>query len=540
MTRETELEAVRRQLAEANATLDAIRTGQVDAVLVAQGDGHEVYTLESADLPYREFIEQMDEGALSLDQSQTILYSNRYFAELVEVPRSEIVGQLFPAWLAPDSRRLFEVVISSGQVRQVAVTLISSSGNTVPVRLGIVPQGARGNRQTIAVISDQSIAERLQHEIEARDVAEAESSAKDRFLAVLGHELRNPIAALASSVDLLRHGTVDVDGSRRLYAGMSRQLFQLQSLLDDLLDLSRVVHGKISLNRTSISVAEVLANSREAVASLVESKRHQLVMNDVTEGLCIFADRTRIEQVLVNLLSNAARYTPDGGCISVSAKSSGEWVVVEVADSGIGIDSTGREAIFEPFVQLGEAGTGGLGIGLTLVKQLVELHDGAIEAESPGPDQGTTFRLRLPPSEAPPVSTAAPNSAMQAGLWTDSPILVVDDNAEAAELMTMLLETMGCKVATAYSGNEALLYVRGQLPGLIFLDLGLPDLSGYEVAKQLKAEHPHIHVIALTGFSHAEANAKVKEAGFDAHLIKPLRMIELQQVLSRFRQLARH
>lgn len=321
MSRDSELEAVRRQLAEAHATLDAIRAGQVDAVMVDRGDDREVFTLQSADLPYREFIEQMDEGALSLDDDLTILYGNRYFAELVGVSRSNLVGKRFREWLTPDSQVALRAVMQSGRPKQLAVTLLTTGGISVPVRLGVVPPGARQNRYAIVVVSDRSIAEQLQHEMEARDVAEAASSAKDKFLAVLGHELRNPVAALASSVDLLQNDLLQPDQTQAVHSNMSRQVFQLQSLIDDLLDLSRVVHGKITLQRRRVNVRQMLQHACGSVQNLVDARGHTLNVAEITEDLFVSADRTRLEQVVINLLANAIKYTPPHGRVELSVSS---------------------------------------------------------------------------------------------------------------------------------------------------------------------------------------------------------------------------
>lgn len=534
MSRDSELEAVRRQLAEAHATLDAIRAGQVDAVMVDRGDDREVFTLQSADLPYREFIEQMDEGALSLDDDLTILYGNRYFAELVGVSRSNLVGKRFREWLTPDSQVALRAVMQSGRPKQLAVTLLTTGGISVPVRLGVVPPGARQNRYAIVVVSDRSIAEQLQHEMEARDVAEAASSAKDKFLAVLGHELRNPVAALASSVDLLQNDLLQPDQTQAVHSNMSRQVFQLQSLIDDLLDLSRVVHGKITLQRRRVNVRQMLQHACGSVQNLVDARGHTLNVAEITEDLFVSADRTRLEQVVINLLANAIKYTPPHGRVELSARRVADDVVIEVTDTGIGFEGSRGMSIFEAFVQLGEQGMGGLGIGLTLVKQLVELHDGRVEAESPGPDQGATFRVVLPlidPSspDAPPAPSVRPS-----GKFAGMRVLVVDDNTDAADLLALLLQAMGCDTLTANCGQDALEAARDREPRLVFLDLGLPDLSGYEVAHGLRAQWPDVKLVALTGFSHEEAKSKVKAAGFDAHVIKPLRVEDLSDLLSRF------
>jgi len=538
MAQERELEIVRQQLAEAHATLDAIRSGQVDAVMVDLGHTHEVFTLQRADLPYREFIEQMAEGALSLDAKHTILYANPFVCELLGLPREEVVGQSLQRWLTPPSQRALDRAVSSGEVQNIPAELAPPLGDPVPVRLAVVPPGTHQNRRTILVVSDQRIMHQLQNVIEERDVAEAASSAKDRFLAVLGHELRNPLAALASSVELVGHESLGSEERQRIHAGMTRQLQQLQSLIDDLLDLSRVAHGKIVLKKEPVALSATIAQARESVEPQVLGKQQILYCDAVSADLVVEADRTRLEQILVNLLSNASKYTPSGGQLWLSVTPGPRRVEIVVKDSGIGLESGQTEQIFDPFVQLGEAGSGGLGIGLTLVRQLVELHGGSVAAESAGAGCGTSVRVTLPFDPA-LRSSRAPDGEADAGknLGAGVRVLVVDDNEDASELLSMLLELHGMVVKVVHRGAEVARAVESHHAELVLLDLGLPDVSGYDVARQLReAGHERLVILALTGFSHADARARVNEAGFDGHLVKPLNLEHLAGLTERFRE----
>lgn len=537
MSQERELEIVRQQLAEAHATLDAIRSGQVDAVMVDLGHTHEVFTLQRADLPYREFIEQMAEGALSLDPKHTILYANPFACELLGLPREEVVGQSLQRWLTPPSQRALDRAVASGEVQNIAAEVVPPRSNPVPVRLAVVPPGAHKNRRTILVVSDQRIAHQLQNVMEERDVAEAASSAKDRFLAVLGHELRNPLAALASSVDLVTHESLRPDERQRIHAGMARQLQQLQSLIDDLLDLSRVAHGKIVLKKESVSLAATIEQARESVEAQVLGKQQTLNYEPISEDVVLDADRTRLEQILVNLLSNASKYTPPGGDLWLSVTPGVETLEIEVKDSGIGLENGQTETIFDPFVQLGEAGSGGLGIGLTLVRQLVELHGGSVSAESSGPGCGTSVRVTLPFDPALHSSRVPIEPAAAATVASGVRVLVVDDNEDASELLSMLLELHGMVAKVVHRGRDVAGAVEAHRAELVLLDLGLPDVSGYDVARQLRqAGHDRLVIVALTGFSHADARARVNEAGFDGHLVKPLNLEHLAGLTERFRE----
>jgi len=528
-----ELEIVRRQLAEAHATLDAIRRGEVDAVMVDLGDDQQVFTLQNADLPYREFIEQMAEGALSLDRSHTILYCNRFLCELLGVGREALIGECLLEWLDSASRHAFEGIVDSGEPGSMGAALLRPDGDSVPVRLAVAPAGTN-RRRTSLVVTDQRTNRRLQHVTEARDAAEAASSAKDRFLAVLGHELRNPLAALTSSVALLQGDTIDQQRRQWLHDSMARQLAQLRSLVDDLLDLTRVAQGKIVLRKEKVSLAAVVSEAIEVVEGIITERGHTLVIEDIPTPLVVEADRTRLEQIIVNLLSNAAKYTARGGTITVVVRADDATVSLSVIDDGIGLEAEHLEHIFAPFAQIGEEGMGGLGIGLTLVRQLVELHGGTIQAFSEGAGRGTTFRIRLPRSRAhtpTPVPATPPGPQLPAGLR----VLVVDDNEDAADILSILLESRGLLVNAVYRGEDVLEAVREHDPGLVLLDLGLPDLSGYEVSRQLRdAGFERTVIVALTGFSHEDARSRVADAGFDDHVVKPITLERLASLFEQF------
>lgn len=530
----TELEIVRQQLAEAHATLDAIRCGEVDAVMVDTGDAHEVFTLQPADLPYREFLERMAEGALSLDADGLVLYCNQFLCGLLGLGREQLTGRPFSSFVLEGSRSEFEAALAASDSGSVAVTLRGAGERRVPVLLSYTPVGGGERRRTNLVVSDQRIRRRLQTVSAARDAAEAASTAKDRFLAVLGHELRNPLAALTSSVELLAHGAIDDQRRDWIHDSMARQLAQLRSLVDDLLDVTRIAQGKMVLRKAPVDIASVVADALESVSSLVNARKHTLVCEPIVERLEVFGDRTRLEQVIVNLVANAANYTEPGGRIELSARREGEHIRVEVVDTGVGIDAADIEHIFEPFAQVGEAGSGGLGIGLTLVRQLVELHGGTVEAESGGHGQGTTFRVSLPQGGEQPAPEPRPNPGqLPRGLR----VVVVDDNEDSAQLMALLLAGYGLEVESVHRGTEVLPAVERHRAKLVLLDLGLPDISGYEVAQQLRqAGHDELVIVALTGFSHASARQRAEQAGCDAHAVKPLKAAQLATMVARFHE----
>lgn len=535
-----EIESLRKQLAEANATLEAIRDGGVDAVVVGVDGTDEIFTLQSSDLPYRDFLEQMAEGALSLGPENEILYCNQFLCDLIGLTRDAIQGESLLRWLDEPSKKALLQATAASTPSTISGTFSRADRHRVPVRLSVVPARGGHSRRCNIVVTDQRAQYHLKQVTKAHDVAKAENQAKDQFLAVLGHELRNPLAALMNSVAVLREVPLSGEQVANVYEGMARQIHQLNSLVDDLLDMTRVAQGKVVLKRQLVTVKEVLADAVTSVRGLIDQKEQRLDIEGVSPDLEVEADRVRLEQVLINLLTNAVRYTPNGGTVTVDARSAGEMIEVSVTDTGIGIDSEQLERIFEPFAQLGAEGTGGLGIGLSLVRQLMDLHGGTVVAESPGPGLGSTLQVTLPKpkprkfvSKPPPVNNPAVNNTAASESQAALRVLLVDDNEDAAEMLGLMLQRLGHQVHSVACGREVMAAVTEFGPELVLLDLGLPDISGYEVAQQLRQSgHHDLAIIALTGFSHESARARTLEAGFDAHLIKP---VSLEQVFNAMR-----
>lgn len=527
--RQEELESLHRQLADATATLEAIRSGGVDALVVGVGGNEEVFTLESSELPYRDFIEHMEEGALSLGPAFEVLYCNRFLCKLIGVDRNDLLGSSVMRWLDTPSQEALIQAAGASTASTLMATFLRADSHRVPTLMSVVPASSARSRRCNVVVSDQRATHHLQQVTKAHDAAKAESHAKDRFLAVLGHELRNPLAALSNSITVLREVPLDGEQLTNVYTGMSRQVQQLTSLVDDLLDLTRVAQGKVVLKPQLVTISEVLDDALTSVRGILEQKQ-QVLTTVVPEGLTVKADRVRLEQVLLNLLTNAVRYTAVGGTITVAAGVDAEMVEVSVTDTGIGIDSEHLERIFEPFAQVEDEGTGGLGIGLTLVRQLMQLHGGTVRASSPGLGHGATVKVTLPKPKsgqsAPPRAKAndLTGGESQAALR----ILIVDDNEDAADMLSLMLQRLGHDVRNVSCGRDVLDVVTSFEPEVVLLDLGLPDISGYEVARLLRqAGHRDLTIIALTGFSHASARARTVEAGIDAHLIKPVSLSDV-------------
>lgn len=360
---------------------------------------------------------------------------------------------------------------------------------------------------------------------------------KDEFLAMLAHELRNPLAGIVNAVHVLDEIDSQSSARQRLRGIVSRQTSNLTRMVDDLLDVSRITHGKIELRREPLDLAVIAQLALETVRPLIESRGHTVELHLSDELLCVDGDRTRLEQVISNLLNNAAKYTEPGGHLSLSTAREGARAVITIRDNGVGISAELLPQVFDLFTQANrtsERAEGGLGIGLTLVRRLVEMHDGSIEAYSEGLGHGSMFVVRLPlVPHAQPAPLPAAVDERPAQPSRSRRILVVEDNVDAAETMLELLEIWGHEVRLAHSGPDGLDVAREFLPDVILLDIGLPGMNGFEVARRLRAE-PRLGrpcLVAITGYGQDTDREKARDAGFDHHLTKPVDPQRLQALL---------
>jgi signal transduction histidine kinase/ActR/RegA family two-component response regulator len=368
----------------------------------------------------------------------------------------------------------------------------------------------------------------------ARAEAEAASRGKDELLAMLGHELRNPLAAIANAAHVLDTAGVPEEPARRAREVIARQNAHLARLVDDLLDVARVTSGKIVLSRQPLELAEAV---RRGVATLAVSGRsaHHRVTLDL-EPVWADVDETRLEQVVSNLVGNALRFTPPGGAIDVALRAAGGEAVLEVRDSGVGIAPEMLPRVFDLFAQGTrglDGGPGGLGLGLTLVQRIAELHGGTVEAASDGPGRGSAFTLRLPALPAPPAPAAAQRRVPGATNGSRRRIVIIEDNADAREMLRFALELTGHEVHEAYDGPSGLSMVLRLQPDVALVDVGLPEFDGYEVARRVRAAAGSaVHLIALTGYGQPDDRRQALEAGFDAHLVKPVEPDALQAAIA--------
>ena len=373
------------------------------------------------------------------------------------------------------------------------------------------------------------------------EALEEASRQKDQFVAILAHELRNPLAPIRSALHVLERPQVPADAAARALDIAQRQVRHMARLLDDLLDVARLSEGKMSLRRDRVDAASIARAAVESLQPLFRERGHQITVETPSEPVWIYADPARIEQVFANLLTNAAKYTDPGGQVRVAVRLEGPDAVIRVHDTGIGIDPIMLPRIFDLFVQAErrvDRAAGGVGVGLTLVKKLVELHGGTVDAFSPGLDLGSEFVVHLPaieplaPAPAPP-SERTPVPGDKRLLR----ILVVDDNADAADGMAMIFEMNGDHVRVAYDGEAALEVARHFRPEVVLLDLGMPGLDGYEVARRLRKapETRDAILIAMTGWGQPQDKRNSARAGFHRHVVKPVEPDELERQIDEIR-----
>jgi PAS domain S-box-containing protein len=658
-------EELSRRLEAAEEALRAIHAGEVDAVLI-EADREQVYTLETADNPYRLLVEQMPQAAATLTCEGAVIYGNRRFAELLQRPLPSLLGQPIGELVAPESRPILETLLRDGRAAEVQgeVSLQRADGTTVPAYLGVsaLHEGALGlclmvtdmteHRHyqelqrmqaalraseeryrflfesidegfcVIQVLFDQAgqpsdyrfletnpsfeqqtglrevvgktmrqlepaheedwfqtygrVAAtgepiRFQNRAEAlhrwydvyafrigapaerkvavlfNDITERKCAEqalrdadrrKDEFLATLAHELRNPLAPIRNAVKILIAKGPPVPELQWARGVIDRQVQIMARLLEDLLDVSRISRNTLELRSEQVDLGDLVEAAVETSRPVIDAGGHKLSVTLPPEPIRLDADPLRLEQVLANLLTNAAKYTEEGGRIWLTAERQGSDVVVSVKDSGIGIAAEMLPHIFGIFSQAKPAvgrAQGGLGIGLSLVRGLVELHGGTIQAHSAGVGQGSEFVVRLPVATATPTQKPGPPSAANEEVpATRCRILIVDDNRDGADSLARLLQLMGNEVGTAYDGEEAVKAAGSLQPDVVLLDIGMPKLNGYDACRRIRQQTwgKEMFLIALTGWGQEEDRRRTEEAGFNHHIVKPVDPAALLQLLA--------
>ena len=515
------------RLEEAEETLRAVSAGEIDAFIVQGPRGEQVYSLRNAEQPYRTLVEEMQEGAAILTVAGDILYCNRQFSTLVGIALEDVIGRPLDRFLNATDRASFATLRKAG-CGKCRARLRNTDGRTTEVYLSL--SSSRSDEETERlnlIVTDLGA---LLDAQSGRDRAEQENQAKDEFMAMLAHELRNPLSAISAAVQVLEATNGQDAPALRARSIIGRQVHHLARLVDDLLDVSRVVTGKIALDRRPIDFADLVSR---AVAVCGERRQGpHLEIN--AQPVWIEGDLVRLEQIVNNIVGNALKYTPTGGSIRVRVAVEGGDAVLRVEDNGFGITPELLPRVFDLFVQ-GERtldrAQGGLGIGLTLVRRLVELHGGTVTAASAGPDRGSVFTVRLPKVSMPMSNQPSAPPGHCAGL--SRRVLVIEDNQDAREMFRMMLELAGHEVLEAGDGLAGLEMLKAQRPDVAVIDVGLPGLNGYEIARRFRQEQgsEDVMLVALTGYGTPDARERSRQAGFDHHLIKPVNAEALHEIL---------
>jgi two-component system CheB/CheR fusion protein len=412
--------------------------------------------------------------------------------------------------------------------------------------LRIVPYHMSDNQIDGLLLTFEDITERVQ----AKQALKNADRRKDEFLATLAHELRNPLAPIRSGIEILRRNWIDEAVAEQTLNIVERQTNQIIRLVDDLLDISRITQGKITLNKERIELKTAIEMALETSREMIESYQHQFTLSLPDELIYLDADLTRIAQIFLNLINNATKYTPPGGKIWLTAEKEAKEVIVKVRDTGIGIPPEMLVDIFEMYTQIEHHSTqerSGLGIGLNIAKKLIEMHGGTIQAFSTGADKGSEFILRLPLAEEPSAAAESGRNHIAQSTSRKTPendtsrsakekrILVVDDNADAAEMLFVLLSGEGHEVRTALNGETGIEMAKTFQPNVCLIDIGLPMMDGYELARHLREMMPQVQLIALTGWGQAEDRRRSTGAGFNHHLVKPVGLKVLQTLIDQAR-----
>ena len=501
---------------------------------------HTEEALRESEQRFARFMHHLPGLAWIKDLEGRYVYANDAAVKAFGKAREELYGKtdegVFPPGTAAQFSDNDRRALSAGAGLQVVETLEHDGGTVHHSLVNKFPiLGPDGQASLVGGMAID-ITDRLRAEEALREA----DRLKDEFLAMLAHELRNPLAPVRNALYVMRQPGVDKATVEQVRAMAERQVQHMARLLDDLLDVSRITRGKIELRHEVVDLGSVLHRTVEAVRPLIEERRHQLTISLQAGSLRLEADPTRLEQILINLLTNAAKYTDAGGQIGVTAEREAGDIVVRVRDTGIGIPPEMLTRVFDLFVQAPqhrEHAQSGVGIGLTLVKQLVELHTGTVAAHSAGLGHGSEFVVRLP---ALPMERDGPHAPAQAGSARPGAapsrrVLVVDDNQDAANSLALLLRLEGQDVQVVYDGVAALERAAAFLPQIVLLDLGMPGIDGYEVARQLRKQAglEKTLLVALTGWGQEEDRRRSQATGFHMHLVKPLEPGVLQSLLMR-------
>jgi PAS domain S-box-containing protein len=524
LRRSQTIERLRRRLQEAEDTLQAIRDGHVEALVVQAPEGERIYTLHGADQPYRLMVEQMQEGALTVADDGTILYCNSRFAELIALPPERITGQPVSRFVECDDPTRVQAMLS-GDAFKEECRLRTAFGATNPAQLSATGLYIDGVRTVAVVVTD------VTHEQIERGLRES-NRLKDEFLATLSHELRTPLNVILGWTRMLLTDHLSAAARQHALKLIDRNAHAQAQLVNDLVDMSRVTTGKLRLELEPLRLVPALEAALESVRPAAMAKDLELSAALAVADLHVLADATRLQQVLWNLLSNAIKFTPNGGRIVLSASADDDRIHIEVTDSGIGIDRAFLPHVFDRFRQADSGSNrmyGGLGLGLAIVHDIVQLHGGDVEVRSPGVGLGATFIVTLRAAPTPPGERRARSreTASLAGYR----ILLVEDHADSRELLVQALQDAGAAVAAFGSAGDAFGALEEVKPSAIVADIGLSGEDGYSLIRRIRAHSAaaihSIPAIAVTAYATVSDRAQALGVGFQQHLAKPIDPVRL-------------
>ncbi|HEY1053295.1 MAG TPA: ATP-binding protein, partial [Prosthecobacter sp.] len=520
MSSDKELRELRQRLEEAEETIDALRRGAVDAVVVNDQGGHQVFSLTGADQPYRVYVERMQEGAVTVSADGIILFCNLRFADMAGAPLQRVIGSVITLYVSGAVWELLSEVFvdPNSVVKRPSEIHGADSAEPLPVLLTASHLPLEGQRVMCLVVTDLRVQEENIRLRLAKEVAESASLAKDQFFAALSHELRTPLTPVLMTLTALEMDPTLAADVRQDVLMMKRNIELETKLVDDLLDLNRIATGKLKLEIQAVDLNEAVSQVC-AICRSQEGNADVFFQMDLEEGVGpVAADPSRLHQVLWNVLKNAIKFTPERGAIRITTRGlPGGRCEVRVQDQGIGIPPHALPLIFDAFEQ-GEASItrqfGGLGLGLAICKAIMELHQGTIRAESAGTGLGATFIMEFPGKATTSASKIRVVDSADKAQVQKLRLLLVEDHPDTLHTLGRLLQGAGYAILSASSVQAALEVARQEQFDLVVSDLGLPDGDGYEVMRQIRALRKEVPGIAMSGYGMDEDVLRSREAGF--------------------------
>lgn len=531
-----ELAKLRDALREAQETLNAIRSGEVDAVVVSGSDGNKIYSLAGAEQPYRIYVERMQEGAVTVSPAGLILYCNQRFAGMLDQPLEKVIGTDFRAHLPPAMwSSLAAVGRDDGEFVKLEHLLQRPTRAPLPVMLTASLLPLEGQNVVCLVVTDLTEQKQNSELQLAKEVAEKASAAKDAFLAALSHELRTPLnPALMRAIALEQDAALPEPLREDLH--LIRRNIELEArLIDDLLDLTRIAQGKLQLHFGSMELNPVVRRALEICEAEIRARELNVEIDCAATADRTVGDAIRLQQAVWNLITNSAKFTPKGGHIRIiTANPRDRWMSISVRDDGVGFSPGDAAKLFEAFEQGSKEITrqfGGLGLGLAITRSIVLAHGGTVTAHSDGQNRGAAFTIELPlrPDSSLPSLERSVTALRQ--LPVGMRILLVEDHRDTRHTMETILRRDNFNVISAGTAREALALAEQQTFDVLIADLGLPDRSGLDLMKELGSRFG-IRGIATSGYGMEEDIAQCRAAGFDYHLTKPVRIAQLRTLLA--------